>query len=273
MSFDPAVALRMIANSHMRVALGTSEFRDLGGAIVVTSDAPLPALNCMSDFTTGDAQVESLLDLGFSLLRAFDRPPAAELSPLDRPTTLSDRLLRRDLTPAGGRLWMTFAGDPQRIDVNPRVTIKVVDGDDVQQFVVLHSGNQPWLRTMSRSTVLTGLLTPGNTFYLGYVEGVPVATLHLLVEGDTAGLYALGTSRAYRRQGVASTLIARAIADALAAGARTVYLSTDNTNKAASLYEKLGFVGAFETTLWVERERPIEPAKKRRLRRSPKTQT
>jgi GNAT superfamily N-acetyltransferase len=99
------------------------------------------------------------------------------------------------------------------------------------------------------------MLEPGNTFYLGCIDGQPVATLQLLRDGSTAGIYAVGTMKAHRRHGISTTLIARAIRDAQADGCDVVYLSTDAGGYAETLFAKLGFERVFESQVWVMAER------------------
>ncbi len=249
MAFDAALALRMITNGRRRNAQGC-EWYDLRGALAVTSDAPIADLNCLNGFTTNERNIESLLDIGFALLRAFDRDPAAEVTPLDRPRSLVERLQRRRMTITSRHTWMAFRGDAPAISTNPAVEVRVAEPDDVRTFATLHGGSEAWVRRMSLSSTMAGMLDPANTYYLAYLEGRAVATLHLLRDGATAGIYAVGTAKAHRRKGVSSTLLARAIADAQAAGCDVVCLSTDAGGDAERLYTNLGFARAFESELW-----------------------
>ena len=122
MAFDAAVALRMITNNRLR-AMHRCDFRDLGGALAVTSDTPFPALNALTAFNTDERHIESVLDLGFALLRAFDCPPAADVTPLDRPPSIAARLEARGLRPSGTLSWMVFRGDISAIRTNAEVMI------------------------------------------------------------------------------------------------------------------------------------------------------
>lgn len=251
MTFDAAAAVRMITNNRLRTAQGWGEYRDLRGALAVTSDAPIAGLNCVGDFSTDERNIESLLDMGFALLRAFDREPAAEVTPLDRPASIAEHLRLRGLAIASRRSWMAFRGDGGSVRANADVEVRVAEPDDARTFAALHGDNERWVKRLSLSTTLSGMLEPGNTFYLGYIDGQAVATLHLLRDGSTAGIYAVATAKAYRRRGVSSTLMARAIVDAQTAGCDLVCLSTDAGGYAEGLYARLGFETAFESALWV----------------------
>ena len=255
MAFDAALALRMVTNARLRTAQGWGEYRDMRGALAVTSDAPISGLNCISDFTTDERSIESMLDIGFALLRAFDREPAAEMTPLDRPTTIADHLQRRGMTVESRRTWMAYRGDFASIATNSDVEVRIVEPDDARTFAAIHGASEPWVKRLSLATTLTGMLEPGNTFYFGCIEGQPVATLHLLRDGSTAGIYAAITSKAHRRRGVCTTLLARAIRDAQAAGCDVVCLSTDAGGYAGALYEKLSFARVFDSQVWTAVER------------------
>jgi hypothetical protein len=62
MDYDARIARRMIRNGARCTANGWGDVRDLGGALALTSEAPIDALNCLTSFTTNDREVESLLD-------------------------------------------------------------------------------------------------------------------------------------------------------------------------------------------------------------------
>jgi len=250
MTYDAAVALRMLNNDNLRGAQGWCEFRDLGGALAVTSDAPIPDVNSLLDFRTDERRIESLLDIGFALLRAFDCPPVARVTPLDVPLSLADRLAARGLNPSLRRSWMAFAGDPAAIGVNAEVDVRIAGPDDAATFASIHAGREKWLRRLSLQTTLTAMLDEGNTFYIGYVAGQAAGVCHLLRDGATAGIYAVTTMPAFRGRGLASTLIARAIADARAAACDVICLSTVSDGDAERLYRRLGFERVFESVLW-----------------------
>ncbi|MEX0751046.1 MAG: GNAT family N-acetyltransferase [Dehalococcoidia bacterium] len=250
MAFDPVVSLRIINNERLRNAQGWAEHRDLGGVLAMTSDAPIPDLNCLEAFNTTEAKLEGLLDIGFALLRAFDCDPAAQLTPLDRPKSVAKHLERRGLRATDRWHTMVFRGDVASIPVNPTIDVRRVEPDDVPLFVSLHAGGEKWVRRLSMSSTLAAINEPGNSFYLAYVEGQPVATTHLLVDGATAGIYAVGTQKAHRRQGIATTLLAAALRDAQAAGCDVIGLRTLAGSDAERLYRRHGFELAHESRLY-----------------------
>jgi N-acetylglutamate synthase-like GNAT family acetyltransferase len=249
MTYDAALALRMITNNRLRAAQAC-EYRDVDGALVVTSDTPIPALNALNGFDADERRIDGVLDVGFALLRAFDCDPAAEVTPLDRPPSVANRLRARGLLPAESRAWMIFHGDVSVVRTNPDVVVRVAGPDDATTFASIHAGGEKWMKQFSLAGTLTGMHEDGNTFYIGELEGRAVGVLHLLRDGATAGLYAATTIRPLRRRGVCSTLVARAIVDAQSAGCDVICLSAAAGSDAERLYTALGFERSFESVLW-----------------------
>jgi ribosomal protein S18 acetylase RimI-like enzyme len=249
-SFDPVVSLRIINNERLRRAQGWGEYRDLGGVLAVTSDAPLDDLNCLETFTTDEQRVDALLDIGFALLRAFDRDPAVHLTPLDRPAGIDERLRRRRLAAAARSASMVHR-DGAPAAPHADVDVRVAGPEDARAFADVHSaGSERWMKRMALSSALAGILEPGNRFYIAYIDGQPAGTTHLLMDGGTAGIYAVATLKAYRNRGVATTLLARAVADAREGGCDVIALRTAAEGDAMRLYESLGFALAHESVLW-----------------------
>jgi GNAT superfamily N-acetyltransferase len=250
MTFDPAVSLRIINNERLRRAQSWAEHRDLGGVLAITSDAPIPDLNCLEAFTTTEGRLEGLLDIGFALLRAFDRDPAAHLSPLDRPRSVAKHLERRRLRETLRTHAMVFRGDVASIPVNAEITVRRGEPDDAPAFAQINGGSERWARKMSLATALEAVHQADNHFYLAHLNGEPVGTTQLLIDGATAGIYAVATLKAHRRKGVASTVLATAVRDALAAGCDVIGLRTVAGSDAERLYARYGFEVAHETRLW-----------------------
>jgi GNAT superfamily N-acetyltransferase len=253
MAFDPVVSLRLINNEHLRDAQGWAEHRDLRGALAVTSDAPVPHLNCIEAFQTTEAELEGLLDIGFALLRAFDREPAVQITPLDRPRSVAKFVARRRLVLAARSHAMVFRGDPASIPAGTAIDVRRIGPDDVPDFVAVHAGRERWVRRLSMVSTLSAVNEPGNSFYLAYIDAQPVGTTHLLIDGATAGIYAVGTLRAHRRKGVATAMLRTALLDAQAAGCDVIGLQTAAESDAERLYVRHGFELAHERQLWTAR--------------------
>jgi ribosomal protein S18 acetylase RimI-like enzyme len=251
MGFDPAISLRLINNERLRRSQGWGTYRDLGGALAFTSDAPTPDSNRIEGFTADDARVEGLLDIGFALLRAFDCEPAACITPLDRPASLPDRLAQRGLQPSERTVTLVLGAGAPLGSANPEVEVRRATPDDAPAFAAVVSvGGPRWARTLILSSTLEAVLEASNTHYLGLVEGQAVGTLQLLIDGATGGFYAAATLKAHRERGVCSALLATAVADARAAGCDVIGLRTAAEGPARHLFESRGFTLAHESVLW-----------------------
>jgi ribosomal protein S18 acetylase RimI-like enzyme len=257
MPFDPVTSLRVINNQRLMRDTHRGQYRDLGGALALTSDAPLPQWNCLEGFTTDAHRLDGLLDIGFGLLRAFDQPPAARVTPLDRPEGIEARLAHRGLVEAQRETSLVFRGDTHSAAGGPEIAIRRATPDDAPAFAAIGSQvNAPkekWAKGFLLGAALANILEPEHAFYLAYLDGEPVGgALAVSVDGVT-GIYSVATQRAHRRKGIGSALTLRAVADAQAAGAEIVCLECETGGDAMRLYAWLGFEPAHEASLWVGR--------------------
>jgi predicted GNAT family acetyltransferase len=63
-------------------------------------------------------------------------------------------------------------------------------------------------------------------------------------------IYTVATAPEYRKKGVATALVNRAIADSLSIGSKMLYLLAGRGSDAEKLYEKLGFEAKFSRRLY-----------------------
>jgi ribosomal protein S18 acetylase RimI-like enzyme len=75
------------------------------------------------------------------------------------------------------------------------------------------------------------------------VDGEPVSFTNLYLDGDTAQVEAVATLEAHRGRGYAKAVVARAVAEAEAAGATWIFLVADAEDWPQEMYRKLGFDG------------------------------
>jgi GNAT superfamily N-acetyltransferase len=250
MATDPSAALRLLHNERLRRSLGPTEYRDLGGALAMTSDAPVAGLNHLEAFTTEDARIESLLDIGFALLRAFDREPAVLVTALDRPESLPARLRRRGLAPSSRSvvLALTRRGAPH---ASATVDVHKATADDIAAFTAIACAGAPrWARTLLQAEAMAGLHEPGHTFLIASTGGRDAGVLHLLCEGGTAGIDSVVTLKSQRRRGVCSALLSAASVEAEAAGCDLMGLRVPAESEARAAFEQSGFSAVLEAWLW-----------------------
>jgi N-acetylglutamate synthase-like GNAT family acetyltransferase len=229
------------------------EYRDLGGALAITSDAPVAAWNCIEAFASDAQRIDGLLDIGFALLRAFDQPPAARLTPLDLPGDITSRLRQRRLAERARVTSMVFGGDAA-MSVNSAIDVRIATPDDAGAYATVEAQvmapKERWGKGFLLGAALANILELDHTFYIAHAGGEPVGTALVVREDDVAGIYSVATLKSHRHTGVASTVIAQAIADAQGDGASLICLECDTGSDAQRLFASLGFKPAHESTLW-----------------------
>jgi GNAT superfamily N-acetyltransferase len=80
---------------------------------------------------------------------------------------------------------------------------------------------------------------PRCKYYLGYLNGIPVARAMTFTRKDCVGLYWLSTQRQHQGKGIGAAMAHRALTDARAAGVRLAVMSTADTGR--PLVRQLGF--------------------------------
>jgi GNAT superfamily N-acetyltransferase len=89
--------------------------------------------------------------------------------------------------------------------------------------------------------------TPDIVGYVGYVDGVAVATSALFMTHRVAGVYNVATKREYRKRGFGEAMAWRAVRDGMDAGC--VMASLQASELGQPVYERMGFrtVAAYRT--------------------------
>ena len=98
---------------------------------------------------------------------------------------------------------------------------------------------------------------PDSTFYVGYLDGQPLATGLGFRTGDTIGVYNISTIEAARRRGFGAAMTARIAADGAAAGCVVAILQASQMGM--PVYEQLGYRTVVDYVGYVDPPAP-EPA-------------
>ncbi|MCH8814539.1 MAG: GNAT family N-acetyltransferase [Chloroflexi bacterium] len=80
---------------------------------------------------------------------------------------------------------------------------------------------------------------PGWFIYVGYIDHEPVTSSSLLVSGDTAGVYWVGTIATHRRRGLGEAMTWHALREGAKRGASVGVLQASRVGK--PIYERMGF--------------------------------
>jgi ribosomal protein S18 acetylase RimI-like enzyme len=257
MPFDPVTSLRIVNNQRLMRDTHRGQYRDLGGALALTSDAPLPQWNCLEGFTTDAHRIDGLLDIGLALLRAFDQPPAVRLTPLDRPPGIDARLAQRGLVESRRETSFVFRGAAAAAKVNRQIQVKRAEPEDASVFASLgaqvNAPKEKWAKGFLLGAALANILEPAHAFYLAHDDGEPAGGALTVSADGVTGIYSVATLRAHRRRGIGTALTVRAVTEAQAAGADIVCLECESGSDAMQLYASLGFEPAHEASLWTAR--------------------
>ena len=93
---------------------------------------------------------------------------------------------------------------------------------------------------MTRDILSPSLLEQKDAhFYLGYVDGAPVATSSLLVTARTAGVHYVATLDSHRKRGIGDAMTRHAVNEGADAGAEIAALQSSDMGK--PVYERMGF--------------------------------
>jgi GNAT superfamily N-acetyltransferase len=90
--------------------------------------------------------------------------------------------------------------------------------------------------------------TPGLRFFLGLLDGKPVATSCVYVLHGVATINMVSTIPPYRRRGLGEAMVWKAIHEGIALGCEAVYLHS--TEMGFSTYQRMGFQHAFSYQIW-----------------------
>jgi GNAT superfamily N-acetyltransferase len=169
------------------------------------------------------------------------------IGPTSRPTDLAEHLLargferHRDLTP----MTRSLVEPLPEVDPVPGLTIERVvdsaalaewidaelrgfeaDGPTADGLAAMRRGMGLWPRIPTR-------------YFLGRLNGEPVATASLLLAGGIAGIYDVSTVPEARRRGIGTVMTVAALQEARAGGFETTFLQPSEMGE--PLYHRLGF--------------------------------
>jgi ribosomal protein S18 acetylase RimI-like enzyme len=157
------------------------------------------------------------------------------------PTAARDLALRRGAVLDHSEYALQLYSEPAPAPVNPAVTLRRRTADDAETVKHLLTTGFGWEPPEVTDHALAER-DRAETLVVD-LDGVPIGTLRLTREDDTAGVFGFVVHPDHRGQGIGRDVLRRVCVQALADGAARVHLevATDN-ERALGLYTSLGFV-------------------------------
>lgn len=195
-------------------------------------------------------EVDSAIEETNDYFRSSGVMPHWRLCPGDLPTDLEQRLLKQGFSLEEEQPAM--AVDLKQLNE----TIRTREGFKIER--IDHAGTMKekhgWIRASGEGKTLGALLMDLWTrygfdlesdwqHYLGLLNGEPVSWASVFYATGVAGIYAVGTLPAARRQGFGSAITLRALLDARERGYRVGMLQSSQMG--VNLYRRLGFATCF----------------------------
>ncbi len=179
--------------------------------------------------------------------RSVDRPFTWWVGPADRPRGLGRELVTRGLIETGTEPAMAADLDALTLAELSPSGLGIVRVDSRKQVAafgrLLSALSTPADPLVARfyENAAAAILAPDSPFwfYLGYLDGEPVASAELTVAGGIVGLYNVATEKAHRGKRIGSAMTLRPLLDAREAGFGTAVLQASDAGY--RIYGRLGF--------------------------------
>lgn len=232
--------------TYLARMLDGATVRDESGLLLVDSGLPTDTFNVVCRTRLRPDEADARIASAIAHFREKPSPFAWWVGPGSGPEDLGARLVDQGLTRKEEEQGMAM--DLSRLpalSLPAGLTVRrVSNAAELADFAHVVSSNwEPrdvhvaefYARTMHASL---GAGSPVR-FYVGYVDGVPVATSECHLAHGVAGLYSVSTLKAARRRGYGMALTLAPLHDARDAGYRTATLQASTDGQ--PVYARLGF--------------------------------
>jgi len=225
-----------------------NDVKDIGHAILCSNQRiPIANYNHAFRVNVAGSEAETLIDDVVRYYKSMGLKPCFVVSPATRPPTFANSLLGAGFKPVLEEDAMVLEGE-SKIKAVPDVNVVSSDANllDVWTDVNMKGFGIPViLRDAFLGMFGKASQYKGTKSYLGYFQGKPAGACGLVSFNNVGGIFSVGTAPEYRRRGVATALLHKAIADSLSIGNSLLYLITTKGSDAERLYESLGFQVAY----------------------------
>jgi GNAT superfamily N-acetyltransferase len=175
--------------------------------------------------------------------------PVADVDPVAEAQGIGAALRRMNVSPLdGNRVLMRYNGAEPPEPSQNSVTVHVLPnetgaGEAVEWIETAVSDDVGWPdEALWRAVAAHEARYKSCRLYLGRLDGLPAGTCDLFESSNWGRIDSVVTRPEFRRKGVASALVTRAVIDSLTSGNNETYLFTEPGGDAERVYRRLGFV-------------------------------
>lgn len=240
---DGIAAIEQITRNCYRsfAVIDGAELLDGSGIYGVMSHVPVPFFNGIATTNITEADVPEVLEI----VRAKRCPFRWWLGPSTRPQGLAPILEAHGLTHTYDAPGMAADLTTVDLDVPVPADVRIQRVDDLtpwfEVFVPVFSRTAAEAALWRRAYEQCGLGEDAPwTHYVAFIDGKPVATTSLLLDGELAGIYSVGTLAEARGRGIGAAVTREAMRFARDRGATQAALQSSELG--SSVYRRLGFV-------------------------------
>lgn len=231
---------------HLQSLQGlVNDVKDIGRAVLCSNRRiPFTAYNHAFRVNVAESEADRLIADVVGYYEPMGLKPCFMVSPSTCPSTFTDYLRKSGFELALEEDDMVFEGSHEGFVSNSEVRVAVDDGSltNVCTDVFMKSFGFPKVfRDAFVSLLKKGGCHEGTRYYIGYFEGNPAGGCALFSFNNVGGIFAVGTIPEYRRKGIATALLKKAIGDSVSMGNTLLYLTTTKGSDAEKLYKSLGF--------------------------------
>ena len=238
--------------AHLPAHLDGAFVHDGADVLLVDSGVPTDTFNavCRARLPDGDADRGIAWAIGHFRAKGF--PFSWWVGPSSRSADLGERLIARGLSFAEAELGMTCAlSRPlERAPAPPGLEIRRAETrSDLRDYAAVIAAiwdppNRGVVDVYERASAAALASGSPARYYIGYLDGDPVAASECFLAHGVAGIYNVVTLPSARRRGIGTALTAAALRGARREGYRTATLQASAQGR--GVYAQLGFVALGE---------------------------
>lgn len=230
------------------------DVEDIGRALLFSNrNLPSATYNHATRVRVMESETDKLIVDVVRRYQSMKVKPCFMLYPTTHPPTFTDSLLKADFELIDEEDAMIFKGKVEGVKLNLDVEVTAIDAESIGIWTqvlmkgygvpeIFHDALLDMFTKVSHDNV--------SRFYLGNFQGEPAGSCLFCSFHDVGTIYTVATAPEYKKKGVATALVNRAIADSLNIGSKMLYLLAGKGSDAEKLYERLGFEAVFSRRLY-----------------------